>query len=113
MPSIPTGTASAASHKPAANGGAIPLRAAVQADSDARVAADLDILDPESLAYDLLQRDKICREDLFKLLHSAVSRLPESQGKIYSGMREPGATADVLHDTCTHCPSVIRALSAL
>ena len=87
------------------------FRIEVQSGSDARMAADFEILDPESLAHFLLQHDEICREDLCKLLHAAVSQLPESHGKLYSGMRKPGAAAEVLHDTCAHCPSVIRALN--
>ena len=75
------------------------------------MVADFEILNPESLAHSLLQHDEICREDLCKLLHAAVSQLPESPGKLYSGLRKPGATADSLHYTCTQCPSVIRALN--
>ena len=75
------------------------------------MVADFEILNPKSLAHSLLQHDEICREDLCKLLHAAVSQLPESPGKLYSGLRKPGATADSLHYTCTQCPRVIRALN--
>ena len=110
MLSIPTAAASAANHKPAADG-PILSHAEIRSSNDARMVADFEILNPESLAHSLLQHDEICREDLCKLLHAAVSRLPESPGKLYSGLRKPGATADSLHYTCTQCPSVIRALN--
>ena len=110
MLSIPTAAASAANHKPAVDG-PILSHAEVRSSNDARMDADFEILNPESLAHSLLQHDEICREDLCKLLHAAVSQLPESPGKLYSGLRKPGTTANSLHYTCTQCPSVIRALN--
>ena len=110
MLSIPTAAASAANRKPAADG-PILSHAEVHSSNDARMVADFEVLNPESFAHSLLQHDEICREDLCKLLHAVVSQLPESPGKLYSGLHKPGATADSLHYTCTQCPSVIRALN--
>ena len=111
MLSIPATAASAANRKPAADG-PILSHAEVQSSNDARMVADFEILNPESLAHSLLQHDEICREDLCKLLHAAVSQLPESPGKLYSGLHKPGATADSLTVCITPVRSV-RALSAL